>query len=467
MKRLKIKALLGTLAAVCVLGLSGCGQTTEAPAGSTTEGTTESVSVSSQESSEESSEQSSKESTEQSTEASRTQESSTEASSAEETKESSSATTNNVVEIGKYTVKLFDIPENEGTNFVKELKVGWNLGNTFEAFDCTWLSNEMDYESAWVGAKTTPELIDELKAAGFQTIRIPVSWHNHLSDKENYIISEQWLDRVNEVIDYCIDRDMYVILNIHHDNSEQYFYPSKAYMDRSEKYISSIWTQLANRFKDYDHHLLMEAMNEPRLVGHANEWWIDKTNADCQDAFACINRLNQLFVDTVRATGGYNATRYLLCPGYDAAAEGALLEEYVLPTDPVDNDHHIIVAVHAYTPYSFALDYPGTDTWSSDNQKNKSEVVTFMNNLYKKYVAEGTPVLIDEFGSRNKNYNTESRVDLAGFFVANAKARGMSCLWWDNNVVNGDGECFGIIDRRTAKWTFPEIKDALIQYTAW
>ncbi|MDE5598775.1 MAG: glycoside hydrolase family 5 protein, partial [Lachnospiraceae bacterium] len=150
-----------------------------------------------------------------------------------------------------------ELPESEALAFVKDMKIGWNLGNTFDAIDCNWLSDEMQYESSWCGAVTTKEMIDALKEAGFQTIRIPVSWHNHLTD-DNHTISEVWINRVQEVVDYAIDDDMYVIINIHHDFSKEYIYPSSEYLEQSKSYVTDIWEQIAERFKDYDEHLIME-----------------------------------------------------------------------------------------------------------------------------------------------------------------------------------------------------------------
>ena len=361
-----------------------------------------------------------------------------------------------------YNVKEFEIPDNEGIRMVQNMKIGWNLGNSFDAIDCN-LADEMKYESAWCGANATPELFAELKKAGFNTVRIPVSWHNHLSDKSAYTISQPWLDRVKEVVGYALDQDMYVIVNIHHDNSKQFIYPSNEYRDQSVEYVKRIWTQLAEAFRDYDEKVLFAGLNEPRLVGHNNEWWIDANNQDCKDAIAIINELNQLFVDTVRASGGNNASRYLICPGYDASPDGATNKGFVFPTDPVDNDHHIILSIHAYTPYNFALESPGVDDWSSKNARDLSNMVGFMNKIYSTYIQNGTPVIIDEFGAMEKNGNLSARTDFAGCFIANAKARGMSCIWWDNNVTKGSGERFGIINRKTLEWQFPEIVENMMK----
>ena len=359
-----------------------------------------------------------------------------------------------------YSVKQYSVPDTEAMNFVKNLKIGLNLGNTFDAYDEN-LENEMDYETVWAGVKTTPEIIAKIKEAGFNTVRIPVSWHNHLVDG-SYTISSDWLNRVKEVVDYCMEEGMYVILNIHHDDDKAFLYPTSAKSAQSVNYITAIWTRLAEKFKNYDEHLIFESMNEPRLVGSLYEWTLLSISPSCTDAVKQINTLNQTFVNVVRASGGNNATRYLLCPGYDASVDGATNSNYKLPTDPAGNDHRIIVAVHAYTPNSFAMLSSGFTRWSSKSLVDKQSVTGFMDKLYNKFVSKGTPVLIDEFGAREKSGNTESRADFAGFYVANARARGMSCLWWDNNIMSGDGERFGLLDRATLQWVYPDIVRALI-----
>lgn len=363
--------------------------------------------------------------------------------------------------VPEISLEIKELPDNEAMQFVEELKIGWNLGNTFDAVDNNSLTNELEYEKAWNGSYTTEEMIDAVKEAGFNTVRIPVSWHNHLTD-DNYTISEAWMNRVNEVVDWCIDRDLYVILNIHHDSSTDYLYPSEEYADQSIEYLTAIWTQLAARYRDYDEHLIFEAMNEPRLVGHENEWWLNPWSADCIEAVECINRYNQAFVDLIRSSGGNNATRYLLCPGYAASSDGALNDGFKLPDDTIEN--RIIVSVHAYTPYNFALDAAGTDTWSMNSQSDINNMVGFMDKLYNKFTSRGIPVFIGEFGARNKYNNHEARVEFAAYYVAAARARGMSCCWWDNNAFIGMGENFGLLNRVSNKWQYPEIIEAMMAY---
>lgn len=352
-----------------------------------------------------------------------------------------------------------DLSELTGLELAQRIKVGWNLGNAFDASDCTWVSDEMLYESAWNGDMTAEQHIETLKQAGFNAVRIPVSWHNHVSD--NYSISEKWLSRVNEVVDWCLERDMFVILNIHHDNSTSFMFPTNQYLEQSKNYISAIWRQLAFHFRDYDERLIFEVMNEPRLIGHNNEWWIDENSADCKEAISCINEINQVGVNTIRAAGGYNKTRFIMCPGYDASADGALNAGFALPTDPTGESGKIIVTVHAYTPYEFALQDGGTAQWSSANANDLRNMTDFMDKIYEKFVKNGTAVIIDEFGARDKNGNTEARADFAKTHVAEARKRGIPCFWWDNNAFSGSGELFGVLNRKTGAWQYPTIADAL------
>ncbi len=358
-----------------------------------------------------------------------------------------------------------DQNESEALAFVKDMKIGWNLGNTFDAIDCNWLSDEMQYESAWCGAMTTKEMIDALKEAGFRTIRIPVSWHNHLTD-ENHTISEAWINRVQEVVDYAIDDDMYVIINIHHDFSKEYIYPSSEYLEQSKIYVTDIWEQIAERFKDYDEHLIMESLNEPRLVGTADEWQLDVKKEVCIDSVQCINELNQTFVEVVRASGGNNADRYLMVPGYAASLQGATNQYFVLPEDIDGNQDKILVSVHAYTPYVFALQAPGesgsVDSFSMDSTASTKDIDYLMDELYEKYIKNGTGVVIGEFGARDKNNNTQARTEFAAYYIEAARAKGISCCWWDNNAFAGDGENFGLFNRQEITFSYPEILESLM-----
>ena len=357
-------------------------------------------------------------------------------------------------------LKKFEIPDNDAMKLLKDMKSGWNLGNTFDAFNGygshSWGTA---METSWVGVKTTKDLIAAIKEAGFNTIRIPVSWHNHVD--ENDIIDLDWIARVKQVAGWALDEGMYVIVNTHHDNDVKYYYPDTVHYDRSEAYLSAVWTQMAEVFKDCDDHLILESMNEPRLVGTAYEWNWNSSVSECRLSAKYLNQLNQKFVDIVRASGGNNATRYLAVPAYCASPWNAIDQAFQLPEDTVEN--RIIVSAHAYTPYNFALNLQSGDrTFDIEkDQSKKGEIASFMNGLYNRFIQNGIPVMMDEFGALDKGGNLQDRVNFTAYYVASASARGITCVWWDNHSFTGSGERFGLIRRNTLEWVYPDIALAI------
>lgn len=255
-------------------------------------------------------------------------------------------------------------------DFTKNLGLGWNLGNTLDA-----TGDGLSSETSWGQPKATKELIDFVKESGFTTIRIPISWSKHVD--ENYKIDDEWFDRVNEVVDYAIDDGFYVIINSHHDNDA--YYPSSERYEESSKYLSTLWKQIAERFADYDEQLIFEGMNEPRLSETNKEWWFADNDEDGIDSIETISKLDQDFVDTVRAAGGFNETRYLMVTSNRADPWMALHASFTLPTDPADR---LIVSVHAYSPYDFAMNGNGYSTWDG----SKIGELSFMEKLNETYV---------------------------------------------------------------------------------
>lgn len=448
---MKKKLLSVALAAVLVLSVTACGSNGSDTKSSKENDVEASVETSTEVSTEASTEVSTEVSTETSTEASveASVETSTETST--ETKENTKKASYN------FTDHSSQILQTEAIQFANNITVGWNLGNTFDAKDG---SNGLSYETYWQPDKTTPEFIQAVKDAGFNTLRLPVSWHNHVDS--NNKIDAAWLARVKEVVDYAMDADMYVILNIHHDVSKFFIYPTSEYRAQSNKFIEDIWSQLSETFKDYDERLMFESMNETRLVGTNEEWWLNPSSDACKDAVDCINDYNQTFVDVVRKSGGNNATRYLVIPGYCTSADGITNSGFVIPTDSSNADPHIILAVHSYTPYDFALNNDGTDTWSSLKYNDTKEINDMMLTIYSKYVKNGVPIIIDEFGALDKKGNTEARADHAGYFVGLAKSYGMSCVWWDNNNTTNSGERFALFNRKTGEAYYPEIVESIM-----
>lgn len=351
-----------------------------------------------------------------------------------------------------------EIPDTEAIAFVQDMGIGWCLGNTFDAYTEGEVNGAgLECETMWCGAYTSEEVIEAVQAAGFRTIRIPVTWRNHVSGAD-FTIAENWLARVQEVVDIAYNNGMYVILNIHHDIDEDYYYPTTECMADSAHYMQCIWQQLVERFKNYDNRLIFESVNEPRLRGTQFEWNMVNGNLTCDDAVCRINELNQVFVDTVRASGGNNANRYLMIPGYCTSLDGVMHDLFRLPEDTTEN--RLIVTVHAYTPYNFALQAQ-PEGITDYTEVQRQEIDALMEPLYERFVSQGIPVIMGEFGARDKD-NLQDRVDYTSYYVAAATANGVMCCWWDNNAFTGDGENFGLLDRNQMCWTHGDIVNAMM-----
>lgn len=343
--------------------------------------------------------------------------------------------------------------------FVSHIKVGWNLGNTLDSVPMAYAS-PTSCESSWGCPVTTKQMIDAVKDAGFNCVRVPVSWGQKM-DNTTYQIDENWMNRVQEVVNYVIDNDMYCILNIHHDNTPAnypYFYPDSAHYAQSEKFVTSVWSQVSERFEAYDNHLIFETLNEPRLVGHNNEWWIDPNSNDCKDGMDCVNKLNAAALDTIRKSGGNNGKRFVLMPSYAANCDESTLAGVVMP-----NDDHIIAEAHAYTPYNFALADEkdgGTPNWSEAN--GGADIVNLMKRLQKAYLSKGIPVIIDEFGASNRN-NEDTRAAWAKFYVSQADSFGIPCVLWDNNQFGNGSENLGLLNRNNLTIGYPKLLEGIME----
>lgn len=345
---------------------------------------------------------------------------------------------------GSDTAKNTISSSGDALDFVKNIKIGWNLGNTL---DCTgsWINGDLAHETAWGNPKTTENMIKAIKKAGFNAVRIPTSWGEHLDSNNN--INKVWLDRVQAVVDYAYKNDMYVILNTHHETD--WIIPSKDSKEMSERF-TSIWKQIADRFKDYDEHLIFEGLNEPRTVGSANEW-----NSGTADERKVINKYNKLFVETVRKSGGNNKLRYLMITPYCANIDGAAINDLEVP-----DDSRVIVSVHAYRPYNMALNTGSTVSSFTDN--DKKELDQLFEGLSDKFISKGIPVIVSEFGSLNKK-NDDERSKLAKYYVAAAKKAGIPCFWWDNGSDSSSGEAFLLLNRKTLKIDHDKIVEALME----
>lgn len=336
-----------------------------------------------------------------------------------------------------------EIRDISSVELISELTAGWNLGNTLDATGGTGVSSE----TSWGNPVTTKEMMDTVKSAGFDIVRIPVTWGGHLDSENN--IDPAWMDRVQQVVDYTIDEDTYVIINLHHEDWNYPFYDNQ---EAATAKMKAVWGQIAERFKDYDEHLIFEGQNEPRHVGTSDEW-----GGGTDEGWEVVNATNAAFIETVRNSGGNNAKRHLMIPGYCATSDSRGPDRIAIP----EGDDKIIVSVHAYLPYSFALSDTPSSKFSSERENATKDIKNLRDTLKNGYVDKGIAVIIGETGARNKD-NLESRVDWAHTYTSIMREIGVTCIWWDNGAFTGKGEKFGLLHRQTNTWMFPEIVEAFI-----
>ncbi len=369
---------------------------------------------------------------------------------------------------------------------VEAMGAGWNLGNQLEAN-----SNGTPAEDAWSGVKVTERMIRTVKTSGFKSIRIPVSYLSKIGASPNYTINKAWLDRVQEVVDWAIKYKLYVIMNIHGDGYSTvtggWILPGASDQDTIKTKYEAVWKQIAARFKDYDHHLIFESMNE---IG-ANILEKDGiTDEEIRSAYQNINDYNQIFVDTVRQSGGSNDKRWLLVPGmntdidYTTGDYGFEIPEDTHRSGEIPEDQkRIMISVHYYQPWAFCgkEDYTITQ-WGEEGDSSKKvgygqedDMAKQFAKLKETFTSKGYPVVIGEYGSIDKSTKKDSGLDAWGepdpennkFRATYAAVLCMTSLqtgcipvYWDNGW-NGDLG-FGIFDRKTYKVTQPGILEAIM-----
>jgi len=335
--------------------------------------------------------------------------------------------------------------------FVKQLGAGWNLGNTFDAVSrVTTTPTPEEQETAWHNPVTTEAMVQTVAEAGFDIFRLPTTWYQQIGPAPSYTIKPEWLKRVNEVVDYAINAGMKVILNLHHEN---WHFPSDENYPKAQAILTKLWEQIANHFEKYDSKLIFESMNEPRKNGTPVEW----TGGD-EEARNVIARLNQDFVNTVRATGGNNATRFLMVPTYAAGSQETAMKDFKQPLG-----ENIITSVHAYAPYEFALH--GDQTISKWTPELAIQVEEAFALIDKHILQKGYSVIMGECGARRKGDNVADRVEWAKHYSKVAKKYNIPCVLWDNGISEGpeESEVFGLLNRRKNKWEFPQVVDAFLE----
>lgn len=342
-----------------------------------------------------------------------------------------------------------------------KMKIGWNIGNTLEA---------SGGETAWGNPKVTKSLIDLVKKNGFNAIRIPCAWNQYLSNTSKAEIDKVWLNRVKEVVDYCIANDMYVLLNIHWDGGWLETNCKATNIDEVNAKQKAFWEQIATFFRDYDEHLMFATTNEP--------------NVENAEQMAVLLSYHQTGIDAIRSTGGRNAYRCIVIQGPSTDIEKTYKLMHVLPTDKVPN--RLMVELHFYTPYNFCgLDkdadwgrmtyywgkqfHSPTDTlrnayWGEEDIAIKSFAM-----IKEQFTDKGIPVIIGEYGVMRRSYlsgddlsrHLASRAYWIKYVTKLSVDIGAIPFYWD---AGGSGvNSWGLFDRNTNKISDYQALNALLQ----
>lgn len=332
-------------------------------------------------------------------------------------------------------------PDSEGMNlsaqeWTRGVVMGWNLGNSLES-----PYNETD----WGNPKTTKAMIEAVADAGFNAIRIPVRWINHVNNTTDMMVDETWLARVKEIVDWCLEKDMFVIINTHHEE----WLDRNPYYSRQEennRKLGALWTSIATYFRDYGERLIFAGTNETTV-----DW--SAPNAEQQ---AVQNSYNQTFIDAVRATGGKNFYRNLVVQTF-ACSPYHGLNGFTIPNDKVEG--RLSVEFHYYDPY----EYCGNCTyyyWGNaykDKGPIPSSTESTITNLFDRitntWMTKGLGVVIGEYGVSNhytendKQTQQENMQYYLKCVVTEARQHGFAAFVWDNNAFNNGPENYGIFKR--------------------
>ena len=338
---------------------------------------------------------------------------------------------------------------------VEDMTFGWNLGNTLDVCQADRdgdgkinehvEAGEKVDETLWGNPKATKELFTSLKKNGVNAVRIPVTWRDHMDSNGN--IDREWMDRVQQVVDYAYSQGMYVIINVHHDGGGDPKFGAwiieesqKDYNTFLKKY-KNVWKQIAERFKNYSDYLIFESMNE---VGFDTLY-----NKNKADAYNLINKINQDFVDIIRATGGNNAKRHLLMAGYYTDIERTCDLLYKMPDDKAGR---CILSVHYYTPWDFCT-CDIKHTWGTKSEVRQME--TLIGKMKKNFVDKGIPVIIGEYAASGSDLSS------CIFFIEKLNKLcsdyGIATFIWDSGRQ---------VNRKTYKWRTPQYLEALKRATS-
>ena len=350
------------------------------------------------------------------------------------------------------------LPDNDAAARALEMGLGWNMGNQLDA-----INNGVSSETCWGNPACTQATFNGVKAAGFTSVRIPVTWMGHIGEAPDYLIEDVFMDRIYEVVGYAETAGLKVILNTHHDEDHGDAHwlnlagavNSEDTNTQIKEEIAAVWTQIANKFKEKGDFLMFESFNE--LI-YGTEW---SSSSNTEKKCNVINQWNQVFVDAVRATGGNNASRWLGVPGY--AASPNYLKYLTMPTDPVKNQNKIMLAFHCYDPYDYTIGDKQLPNWGhtgTSYPKGEEEIKALFNSIYTNYIAKNIPIYMGEFGCSFRNKSDAKAWAYFKYYleyvVKAAKVFGISAFLWDNgNTENGVGygkECHCYINHGTGEY---------------
>jgi endoglucanase len=338
-----------------------------------------------------------------------------------------------------------------------QLGTGWNLGNVLDAVNGTGIPHGSSQETFWGNPPANRQIFDALAAAGFKSVRIPVTWYQYADASDT--IAPFWLDRVEEVVDMARAAGLYVIINTHHENWQS---PTFANQAAANARLTKYWTQIANHFKDYDRHLLFAGTNEVHFPGDFG--------APTPQYCSVQTGFNQVFVSAVRATGGNNASRMLVVQGFNTNVDHTIDNcGAKLPTDPASG--RLMIELHYYSPFNFALNEASsiwqwgsiaTDPLVTETWANEAYVDAQMNRLEVTYGDKGVPVILGEYGAIAKIEHDPAmtyRTYWHQYVTDSARRHGIAPFYWDNGYP--DNHQFGLFNRTTGAQYFPATIAAL------
>ncbi|MCP3806602.1 cellulase family glycosylhydrolase [Paenibacillus sp. Lou8.1] len=317
-------------------------------------------------------------------------------------------------------------------SYVEAMQPGWNLGNSLDAVGAD--------ETAWGNPRITQALIQQISAQGYKSIRIPVTWDKHIGAAPNYTVESAYMNRVEDVVRWALDANLYVMINVHHD-SWTWVSSMEPKHDEVLARYNALWTQIAQRFKEQPNKLMFESINEPRFS--------EGGTTDEAKMNQMLQELNVSFHKIVRASGGKNATRPLVLPGLDTSPAQAKIN-VLYNTITKLNDPNLIATVHYYGYWPFSVNIAGHTTFDKDT---KNDIIQTFDNVYNTFVAKGIPVIVGEYGLLGFDKNTGvieqgEKLKFFEFLTYYMKEKKITGMLWDN------GQHF---NRTTYKWSDPEL----------